>query len=85
MNSGNPVEDATNHFNQIEWEEKHKVQITAKCDFCKKRFTSGLEFEFEKACDECCENETVRAKFKENGMGDGLINTLFIHANKIDL
>lgn len=84
MNSGNPVEDAIDHFNQIEWEEKHRIQKTSNCYFCNKDFTSGLEFEFEKACDECCENGTVRAKFEENGMGGGLIDTLFIHANKIE-
>lgn len=85
MNSGNPLWDYIDHLSDGHFQERNRIPKVFKCDFCKRDFrTGGLQFEFECACDDCAQDGTVRKNFKENGMGDGLIDALFIHANKIE-
>lgn len=83
--SGNPVDDAMDYFRQLEWEARTRTPKSFKCDFCKRIFyEGGLRFEFEDACDDCVNDGTVKAEFRENGMDDGFIEKLFIHAVKIE-
>lgn len=76
MNSGNPLHDATDHFNQIEWEERHRITKPHLCTFCNREFYEGLEFEFEKGCDECIKDGTARRYFAELEMPSGLIERI---------
>lgn len=85
MNSGNPIWDYIDHISSVTREENNRIPKSYKCDFCKRDFSEGgLGFEFEHACDDCVQDGTVKYEFRENGMGDGLIDSLFIHAYKLE-
>jgi len=81
--SGNPTEDATDHFNRLEWEERHRVEQMHLCTFCNRTFFVGLEFEFEKCCDECVKDGTARRYFAELEMGAGLIERIISSGIKL--
>jgi hypothetical protein len=83
MNSGNPIEDAAGHFRQIEQEEKGRIKPQHLCTFCNRTFIKGMEFEYEKACDDCLKDGTVRRYFAELDMGAGLIENIISQGIKL--
>ena len=83
MNSGNPVEDAIDHFNQMEMEEMNRITKPHLCTFCNREFYEGLEFEFEKGCDDCIKDGTARRYFAELEMGAGLIERIISSGVKL--
>jgi len=85
MNSGNPAHDATDHFNQVEFEERTRIAKAVKCDFCKRNFyAGGVQLEWDCACDDCVEDGTVRDELKDCGMSNTLIDSIFNQSTKIE-
>lgn len=62
MISDNPLHDWANHVNAM---DSRPIEYDHVCDFCQKGFFKGSQFDTEKFCQECVD-ENKHIEFYEN-------------------